>query len=118
MRAGTGNPDADDFAGGPTPRDGGLGATTGSARDRAPNPQEHRTMAQLIKIGGWFINLDHVRSVQDLIPSARQNRLTLRFSDNPDAAITLADQEADNVRTWLNSVVNDLSHLHLDTPET
>ena len=48
--------------------------------------------------------------------STRQNQLILRFSDHPDASITLAGQEADNLRTWLNSVANDLSHLHLDTP--
>ena len=72
-------------------------------------------MANLIKIGAWFINLDNVRSVQDLVHSARKNQLTLNFNDNPDASITLADQEADNLRTWLNSVANDLSHLHLNT---
>ena len=46
-------------------------------------------MAQLIKIGAWFINLDNVRNVQDFSPTTRQNRLTLQFSDNPDASITL-----------------------------
>jgi hypothetical protein len=71
-------------------------------------------MANLIKIGSWFINLDNVRSVQDMVPSVRQNQLILRFSDNPNESITLAGQEADNLRTWLNSIVTDLSHLHLD----
>ncbi|HEX8200796.1 MAG TPA: hypothetical protein VF590_09930 [Isosphaeraceae bacterium] len=75
-------------------------------------------MSQLIKIGAWFINLDRVRNVQDFLPTSRQNRITLRFSDNPEAAITLLDHEADNLRTWLNSVANDLNHLYLDTPET
>jgi hypothetical protein len=75
-------------------------------------------MSQLIKIGPWFINLDRVRYVQDFLASTRQNRITLRFSDDPDAGITLVDQEADNLRTWLNSVANNLSQLHLDTPET
>jgi hypothetical protein len=75
-------------------------------------------MAKLIKIGAWFINLDKVRAVQDLTQSTRQNQLILRFSEHPDASITLVGQEADNVRTWLNSVATDLSHLHLDTPET
>jgi hypothetical protein len=75
-------------------------------------------MSQMIKIGAWFINLDSIRNVQDFLASTRQNRITLRFSDDPDAAITLVDQEANNLRTWLNSKANDLSHLHLDTPET
>jgi len=74
-------------------------------------------MAKLIKIGAWFINLDTVRSVQDLSQSTRQNQLIVRFSEQPDASITLAGQEADNLRTWLNSVANDLSHLHLNNPE-
>jgi len=68
----------------------------------------------LIKIGPWFINLDNVRSVQDMVPAVRQNQLIVRFSDNPNESITLAGQDADNLRTWLNSVVNDLTHLHID----
>ena len=72
-------------------------------------------MANLIKIGGWFINLDNVRNVQDLVHSTRQNQLTLHFSDSPESSITLAGVEADNLRTWLNSVANDLTHLHLDS---
>jgi hypothetical protein len=65
-------------------------------------------MASLIKIGSVFINLDRVIRVDDLHPRTRENKLIVRFDVGEEHSLTLADQAADDLRTWLNSVATNL----------
>ncbi len=71
-------------------------------------------MANLIKVGDRFLNLDQVRTVQDLAPSMKQNQLIVFFGSGEHDSLTFTGQDAENLRTWLNSICNDLSHLHMD----
>ena len=71
-------------------------------------------MASLIKLSDRFFNLDQVRSVQDLAPSMKQNQLIIHFGSAEQDAMTFTGQDAENLRTWLNSVSNDLTHIHID----
>ena len=70
-------------------------------------------MATLIKISDRFLNLDQVRMVQDLAQS-KQNQLIVHFGSGEQDTLTFAGQDAENLRTWLNSISNDLTHLHID----
>ena len=70
-------------------------------------------MASLIKISDRFLNLDQVRMVQDLAHS-KQNQLIVHFGTGEQDSLTFSGQDAENLRTWLNSISQDLTHLHLD----
>jgi hypothetical protein len=67
-------------------------------------------MANLIKIGSTFINLDQVTRVVDISPRTRANRLIVYFGSRAftEHFLMLADLEADDLRTWLNSVATNL----------
>lgn len=71
-------------------------------------------MATLIKISDRFLNLDQVRTIQDLAPSTKQNQLVVQFGSGEHDSLTVSGQDAENLRTWLNSIANDLTHLHID----
>jgi len=71
-------------------------------------------MANLIKIGDRYLNLDRVRAVVDLAPSTKQNQLIVHFDSAENDSVTVTGQDAENLRTWLNSVTNDLTHIHID----
>ncbi len=71
-------------------------------------------MANLIKISDRFLNLDQVRTVQDLAPSMKQNQLIVHFGSGEQDSMTFSGQDAENLRTWLNSISQDLTHLHID----
>jgi len=64
-------------------------------------------MAHLIKIGSLFLNLDQVLRIDDLFSRTREDRLIVYFSSG-DEPLTLAGQEADDLRTWLNTVATNL----------
>ena len=64
-------------------------------------------MANLVKIGSLFLNLDQVLRVDDLFTRTREDRLVVYFSSG-DEPLTLAGQEADDLRTWLNTVATNL----------
>lgn len=64
-------------------------------------------MASLIKIGSLFLNLDQVLRVDDLFTRTREDKLVVHFSSG-DEPLTLAGQEADDLRTWLNTVATNL----------
>ena len=64
-------------------------------------------MANLVKIGSLFLNLDQVLRVDDLFTRTREDRLIVYFSSG-DEPLTLAGQEADDLRTWLNTVATNL----------
>ncbi len=70
-------------------------------------------MATLIKVSDRFLNLDQVRTIQDLAPS-KQNQLIVHFGSGEHESLTFSGQDAENLRTWLNSISNDLTHLHID----
>ena len=72
-------------------------------------------MANLVKIGSLFLNLDQVLRVDDLFARTREDRMIVYFSSG-DEPLTLTGQEADDLRTWLNSVATNL-HAAAD-PET
>lgn len=64
-------------------------------------------MAALVKIGTLFLNLDQVARVDDLFARTKEDRLVVHFSSG-DEPLTLSGQEADDLRTWLNSVATNL----------
>jgi hypothetical protein len=64
-------------------------------------------MAHLIKIGSLFLNLDQVLRVDDLFSRTREDRMVIYFSSG-DEPLALAGQEADDLRTWLNSAATNL----------
>ena len=70
-------------------------------------------MATLIKVSDRFLNLDQVRMVQDLAHS-KQNQLIVHFGSGEQDSLTFSGQDAENLRTWLNSISQDLTHLHID----
>ena len=65
-------------------------------------------MANLIKIGSTFINLDRVLRVDDLYPRTKEDKLIVRFGTGEEHSLTLAGQDADDLRTWLNSLATNL----------
>jgi hypothetical protein len=71
-----------------------------------PNP-ETLPMACMVKIGTLFLNLDQVLRVDDLFVRTKEDRLVVYFSSG-DEPLTLAGQEADDLRTWLNSIAINL----------
>jgi hypothetical protein len=64
-------------------------------------------MAALVKIGTLFLNLDQVLRVDDLFTRTKEDRLVVHFSSG-DEPLTLSGQEADDLRTWLNSTATNL----------
>ena len=60
-------------------------------------------MAFMVKIGNLFLNLDQVLRVDDLFARTREDKLVVYFSSG-DEPLTLSGQEADDLRTWLNSI--------------
>lgn len=68
-------------------------------------------MASLVKIGSLFLNLDQVLHVNDQFARTREDRLIVHFSSG-DEPLTVTGQEADDLRTWLNTVA-----INLQSPE-
>ncbi len=64
-------------------------------------------MTNLVKIGSMFLNLNQVIRIDDLFARTREDRLVIYFSSG-DEPLALAGQEADDLRTWLNSVATNL----------
>jgi hypothetical protein len=65
-------------------------------------------MASLIKIGSTFINLDRVLQVDDLFARTKENKLVIHFGAGDEHTLTLTGQDADDLRTWLNSLAINL----------
>lgn len=64
-------------------------------------------MASMVKIGSLFLNLDQVVRVDDLFNRTREDRLVVYFGSG-DEPLALSGQEADDLRTWLNTVATNL----------
>ena len=65
-------------------------------------------MASLIKIGSTFINLDLVRQVDDLFAKTKEDKLVIHFGAQLEHVLTFTGQDADDLRTWLNSIAINL----------
>jgi hypothetical protein len=61
------------------------------------------TMADLIKIGHTFLNLDRVLAVEDQFADGKGDRVVIRFGMAEAEALTFTGRDADDLRTWLNS---------------
>jgi hypothetical protein len=64
-------------------------------------------MANLIKIGSVFLNLDQVLRVDDLFNRTKEDKMVVHFSSG-DEPLTLTGRDADDLRTWLNAVATNL----------
>ena len=73
-------------------------------------------MANLIKIGTHFINIDQALRGDDLYPRTRENKLIVRFGRpaGEEHSLTLEGQDADDLRTWLNSIATNLRQTNTD----
>jgi hypothetical protein len=65
-------------------------------------------MANLIKIGHTFLNVDRVIAVEDRFTSGKENALVVRYGAGDHETITLSGREADDLRTWLNGAAVNL----------
>jgi hypothetical protein len=71
-------------------------------------------MASMVKIGTSFLNLDRVDRVDDQFAKTREDKLVVYFSSN-SAVLTLAGQEADDLRTWLNTIATNLQSVESES---
>ena len=69
-------------------------------------------MPNLIKIGHVFLNLDRVQSIEDFFASTKEDRVVVGFDGGEGGTRTFTGREADDLRTWLNSVA---INLHIAT---
>jgi hypothetical protein len=60
-------------------------------------------MANLIKIGHTFLNLDRVLAVEDQFTNGKGDKVVVRFGMAEAESLTLKGRDADDLRTWLNS---------------
>ena len=60
-------------------------------------------MADFVKIGSTYLNIDHVWAIEDRAASERVDELVVRFGGEQDEPRTFTGREADDLRTWLNS---------------
>jgi hypothetical protein len=60
-------------------------------------------MADFVKIGSTYLNVDCVWVVEDRAASERVDELVVRFGSEQEAPRTFTGPEADDLRTWLNS---------------
>jgi len=60
-------------------------------------------MANLVKIGHTFLNLDLVRYFEDRFVSNQVDEVVARFGAQAGEEQAFIGREADDLRTWLNS---------------
>jgi hypothetical protein len=60
-------------------------------------------MADFVKIGSTYLNLDRAWFIEDLATAERVDELVARFEAGDGEARTFTGREADDLRTWLNS---------------
>lgn len=65
-------------------------------------------MANLIKIGHLFLNLDRVQYIEDRFTTTRTDQVVVRFGPTETEILTFSGREADDLRTWLNSAATNL----------
>jgi hypothetical protein len=74
----------------------------------AARPTGDPAMASFLKIGHSFLNLDRIQRVEDRYASDKEDTLVVRFGAGEAETLTISGQEADDLRTWLNSVATNL----------
>jgi len=60
-------------------------------------------MANLVKIGHMFLNLDRVWCFEDRYVSDKVDEMVVRIGSPAGETHTFTGREADDLRTWLNS---------------
>ena len=60
-------------------------------------------MANIVKIGHVFLNLDRVWCFEDRYVTDKVDEVVARFGGPKDETLTFNGREADDLRTWLNS---------------
>jgi hypothetical protein len=60
-------------------------------------------MADFVKIGSTYLNIDRAWVIEDLAAVERVDELVVRFGNGDGEARTFTGREADDLRTWLNS---------------
>jgi hypothetical protein len=71
-------------------------------------------MANFVKIGHTFVNLDRVENIEDHFPIDKEDRVVLYFGRGEGESLAFIGREADDLRTWLNSVATNLHHATTD----
>ena len=66
-------------------------------------PQGVTAMADFVKIGSTYLNIDRAWVIEDLAAVERVDELVVRFGNGEGEARTFTGREADDLRTWLNS---------------
>ena len=65
-------------------------------------------MADFVKIGSTYLNLDRIWAIEDLATAEQVDELVARFGAGDGEARTFTGREADDLRTWLNSRATNL----------
>jgi hypothetical protein len=65
-------------------------------------------MANLIKIGHTFLNIDRVECIEDLYLSTKEDKVVIRFSGADGGSYAYTGRDADDLRTWLNATAVNL----------
>jgi hypothetical protein len=60
-------------------------------------------MADFVKIGFTYLNVDRIWVIEDRAASERMDELAVRFGGEQHEPRTFTGREADDLRTWLNS---------------
>jgi hypothetical protein len=65
-------------------------------------------MANIVKINQIYLNLDRVRSIEDLFAGTKEDKIVVRFGPEESDSLTFKGRDADDLRTWLHSVAINL----------
>ncbi len=65
-------------------------------------------MANIVKINQIYLNLDRVLSIEDLFAGTKEDKVVVRFGPEERDSLTFKGRDADDLRTWLNSVATNL----------
>jgi hypothetical protein len=65
-------------------------------------------MANIVKINQIYLNLDRVLSIEDLFAGTKEDKVVVRFGPEECDSLTFKGRDADDLRTWLNSVATNL----------
>ena len=65
-------------------------------------------MSNLIKIGHLFLNIDLIQHIDDQFAETREDKVVVHFGPGEGETLLLTGRDADDLRTWLNSVATNL----------
>jgi hypothetical protein len=75
-------------------------------------------MTSLVKIRHLFLNLDRVWYFEDRFVRDKVDEVVARFGGQPDETQAFTGQDADDLRTWLNSQAANLREVTRTDPPT